>query len=277
MQTISSRANPIVQTFRTLAARADPEGARLLLDGVHLLREALASGAELEVVAVAASHLAAGTDEGALADALSRQGVEVVAAADRALAALSPVRTSSGIVAIARRKVVAAEDVCSRPSAFVVTAVDVQDPGNVGALLRAAEAAGASGAFVCGTSASPFSWKAVRGSMGSVLRLDVVGNMAVEQAVTHMRSAGLKTIAAVPRGGRHPDEVDWRGGVALLLGGEGPGLTPALVAACESRVTIPMAPPVESLNVAVAAGILCYAARRQRNDTPSGVTMSRIR
>ena len=79
-----------------------------------------------------------------------------------------------------------------------------------------------------------------------------------------MREAGLATVAAVARGGEDPDAVPWRGRVGLLLGGEGPGLTDALVAQCDRRVTIPMTAPVESLNVAAAGAILVYAARRQR-------------
>ncbi|HXH23895.1 MAG TPA: RNA methyltransferase, partial [Vicinamibacterales bacterium] len=118
----------------------------------------------------------------------------------------------------------------------------------------------------------PFSWKALRGSMGSTLRLPVVGGIEVEDALAAMRRARLRTVAAVARGGADPDAIDWTGGIGLLVGGEGPGLDDALVARCDRRVTIPMAPPVESLNVAVAAGVLVYAARRQRTQptlTPS--------
>ena len=145
-----------------------------------------------------------------------------------------------------------------------ITAVDVQDPGNVGSLLRAAEAGGATGAFICSRSANPFSWKALRGSMGSSLRLPVAAGLAAGEAFDCLTQGGLRTIAAVPRGGESPDVLDWRGRVGLLLGGEGPGLPDDLVTRCDHRVTIPMTPPVESLNVAVAAAILVYAARRQR-------------
>ena len=87
---------------------------------------------------------------------------------------MSPVRTPSGIVAIARRTPATAPPTSARHAdAFVLAAVDVQDPGNLGSLLRAAEAGGVTGAFVCGASANPFSWKALRGSMGSALRLPV--------------------------------------------------------------------------------------------------------
>lgn len=264
MKSISSRQNPIVRTFRALADDPDPTGERVLLDGAHLVRDAHAAGAVFELLVVAASRLEPGTEEERLVREIEASAIEVVAAEDTVFAALSPVRSPAGLAAIVRRKVTAPPLVCGRPHAFVVAAVDVQDPGNIGAVIRAAEAGGATGAFVCGVSASPFSWKALRGSMGSALRLPVVAGMTTGAVMDCMAEAGLRTIAAVPRGGEDPDHVDWRGSVGLFIGGEGPGLTDAVIARCSVRVTIPMAVTVESLNVAVATGVLIYAARRQR-------------
>ena len=79
-----------------------------------------------------------------------------------------------------------------------------------------------------------------------------------------MNNAGITTVAAVPRGGRPPDVIDWTGPVGLWLGGEGPGLSDAIAERCRQQVTLPMAPPVESLNVAAAGAILIYAAQRWR-------------
>jgi len=264
VKSISSRQNPLVRTFRALADDPDPTGERLLLDGAHLVRDAHAAGAVFEVLVVAASRLGTHSEEAQIAQALEALGVDVIAADDKVLAALSPVKSPSGIVAIVRRRVTAPSLICEHPRAFVITVVDVQDPGNVGALIRAAEAGGATGTFVCGASASPFSWKALRGSMGSALRLPIVAGMTTDAVMTCMEEAGLRTIATVPRGGESPDDIDWRGPVGLLVGAEGPGLSDDVIARCRAQVTIPMASTVESLNVAVAGGILIYAARRQR-------------
>jgi TrmH family RNA methyltransferase len=265
MKTILSRQNPVVDAFRQLARTPDPTGSRLLLDGVHLVREARAAGAAIEVAAIAATQAHGATEEADLARRLDAEGTRVVRAHDQAFAAMSPVRSPSGLVAIVRRRPCDAAAVCARPHAFVVAAVGVQDPGNLGSLLRAAEAGGADGVLVCGASTTPFSWKAVRGSMGSVLRLPVAAGLTVDEAVGAIRAAGGRLIAAAPRAGRAPDAVDWRGNVGLFVGGEGPGLSDAVLRTADSLVTIPMAAPVESLNVAVAAGILVYAARRQRH------------
>lgn len=263
MKTISSRQNAIVRTFRTLAA--EPSDTRLLLDGVRIIDDALASGATFETVAVSSSAIEDRDGAGALGRRLAGAGATVIGVSAPVLRALSPVRSPSGIVAIVRRQPTGVSDVCGRrPAGFVLAVVDVQDPGNLGSLLRTAEAAGATGVLVCGASASPFSWKATRGSMGSILRLPVAVERSVPAAIEAMRAAGLRTVGAAPRNGQPPDAVDWRGGVGLLFGGEGAGLESDVLNACDARVTIPMTSPVESLNVAAAGAILCYAARRQR-------------
>jgi len=264
VRTISSRHNPVVAAFRALATTPDPAGRRVLLDGAHLVGEALDAGLGFETILVAASRRAGATEAGRLARELEQRGLPLVEADDRAFDAVSPVRSPSGIAAIALRTAAEPASVCDRPDAFVLAIADVQDPGNVGALLRSAEAGGVTGAFVTGTSANPFSWKALRGSMGSALRLPIVTGVTPDRIMTEMRQAGIRSVASVARGGSDPDSVSWKGRVGLWIGGEGPGLADDLVEQCDERVTIPMAPQVESLNAAVAGALLVYAARRQR-------------
>jgi TrmH family RNA methyltransferase len=265
---ISSRQNPLVQAFRELARTPEPGGRRLLLDGAHLVQEALAAGLAFETVVVSSASLQTDTDVARLARALDAHGVDVVEAPDEVCAAISPLTTPSGLTAIGLRPSPApgapAEPLWSPADVFVLAAVDVQDPGNVGGLLRTAEAGGVTGVLVCGASANPFAWKALRGSMGSAFRLPVVTGQSAADAIDAMRRHGVTSIAAVARGGSDPDAIDWRGRVGLVLGGEGPGLSPDMVALCDRRVTVPMTAPVESLNVGASAAVLIYAARRQR-------------
>ena len=265
MKRISSRHHPLVAACRALIRRRSDD-PRILLDGLHLLAEA--RRAHLVVEAAAFSARALTEDEGvALAGALEADGVEVVEAADAVLAAMSPVSTPSGVVAIARRPPASLEAALARPPQLVLVAVDIQDPGNVGAIVRASEAGGATGVVFCGASADPLGWKALRGSMGSALRLPVAGGQSLDESLAHIRRAGLRVVATVPRSGCRPEQVDLRGPVALLLGGEGPGLPDAVVGAADAGISIPMQPPVESLNVAVAAALLVYEAARQRQTT----------
>ena len=147
-------------------------------------------------------------------------------------------------------------------AACVVAPVGVQDPGNLGAIIRTAEAAGAAGVAVTGRSADPFGWKALRGAMGSTFRLPVADGGDPAAVVEAARAAGFRVLAAVPRGGPAPHEADLGGRRLLLVGGEGAGLRPVADLA-DAAISVPMAPPVDSLNVAVAAGVILYEARRQ--------------
>ena len=146
----------------------------------------------------------------------------------------------------------------------MVIAADVQDPGNVGAIVRVAEAAGATGVVAAGACADPFGWKALRGSMASALRVPVAVGADADAAVTDARRHGCQIVATTAREGREPFDVDLARPTAVLIGNEGSGLPAALVAAADHRVTIPMKPPVESLNAAVTAALIIYEARRQR-------------
>jgi TrmH family RNA methyltransferase len=264
VERIISRQNPLVARFRDVARGRGPE-SRVLLDGPHLVSAALDAGRPLEVVAVRASAPADGDEElvGLLAR-LEGSGVPVVAATSAVLAAMSPARTPSGIVALAVEPPPDPERLLLPPPALVVVAVQVQDPGNVGAIIRAADAAGATGVVVTEGSADPFGWKALRGSMGSALRLPVWSHATLEGAARLARGGGLRLVAAAPRGGVSMDAIDLTGPTALLLGSEGEGLDARARAFADVHVRIPMREGVESLNVAVTAALLAYEARRQR-------------
>jgi TrmH family RNA methyltransferase len=172
-------------------------------------------------------------------------------------------------------------------TALVVALVGVQDPGNVGTIVRAAEAFGACGVATCpaeriGT-ADPFAPKALRASAGSALRLPIVHEISPTILLAQLRISQVKVYAAVAGAkGSHggtsnaespllsPWEIDWNGPSALLIGNEGAGLPVDLVRAADARVYIPQAAPtasvgIESLNAAMAASVLLYEAMRQRN------------
>jgi TrmH family RNA methyltransferase len=259
VQRITSRQNPIVAEYRDAARGALHD--TLLLDGVHLIGEAIAAGLALRHVIIAADALER-SDIAAIVERMNPATVEVATASGPVMEVVSPVRSSSAIVALAARP--RADLVPFRGHAPVVIACDVQDPGNIGAIVRVVEAAGGSGVIVAGQSADPFGWKALRGSMGSALRLPLTSAATIEGAVAEARSHGRRVVATVPRGGVPLFSADLSGAIALLIGGEGQGLSRHVADAADLRVTIPMQPPVESLNASVAAAILLYEARRQR-------------
>lgn len=271
MEAITSRQNPIVKTCRALA-RGDRDGT-VLLEGRRLIEDALAAGVTLRVVAVSSRLLVDGDpDLGRLLAALEASGVRVVSATPAVMAAMSPVRTPSGIVAIAELAPAPIERVFAGQAPLVLVLAGLQDPGNVGAAIRAADAAGATGVVACEDTADPFGWKALRGAMGSTFRVPIASGLPVGHAVATARLHGLTVLATVPRGGRALDTVDLTGPMAILLGGEGPGLPDEVASLADERVSIPMRAPVESLNVAVSAALVVYEAARQRRrrNAPDG-------
>src|SRR5438132_283020 len=139
-------------------------------------------------------------DVRSLARQLSARGTDVLIVSRNLLEAMSPVKTPSGAIAIARRAMVPLDKALAGKTALVVLAHDVQDPGNVGALLRAAEAAGATAFVACGATADPLGWKALRGSMGSALRLPIA-KAGTDEALRACARAGMQTLALAPRAG----------------------------------------------------------------------------
>jgi TrmH family RNA methyltransferase len=261
MRRIASRQNPAVARYRA-AARGELDEV-VLLDGAHLILEALEAGVPVREAAVAAGAMDRPESQAVL-DRLRDAGVECLSVTAPVMAAMSPVRSPAPFVALAARPAHPNGAMFENEAPLVVIAVDVQDPGNLGAIVRVAEAGGASGVIAAGCSADPFGWKALRGSMGSTLRLPVARMPASEAALAEVRGRGCRVVATTPRATLSAFDVDLRGPVAVLIGGEGGGLAPAVLAAADDQVSVPMQAPVESLNAAVTAALLVYEARRQR-------------
>ena len=179
------------------------------------------------------------------------------------VASLSEAETSQGLLALARRPSFDEEEVF-RGTPLVLVADGVQNPGNLGGLLRTAEAAGASGAILTGGCADPFAWKALRGSMGSAFRLPLLRGVTIDAALDALEARGVAVLATAADGERRYDEADLRGPVALVVGSEGRGLPPAVRERASCRLRVPLAGPVESLNVGVAAALVLFEAARQR-------------
>ncbi len=193
-------------------------------------------------------------------------GVEVVAdVREERFAGLCDTKTPQGILAVIRKPAFLLEDYLGYPKApLFLFLEDLQDPGNAGTILRTAEAAGVDAVFCTRNTVDYYHPKTIRSTMGSIYRVPqfVVDNVPAFFERLHL--ANVRSFAAHLRGKKSYDEEDYRGGTIFLIGNEGNGLSGAVANAADRLIRIPMAGKVESLNAAMAAGILMYEAGRQR-------------
>jgi RNA methyltransferase, TrmH family len=279
---ISSRDNRWLKRFRACLGGEDGGDGIVGVEGVRLVEAALGSGLDVEALLVSTS----GERHLTRLSGLISSDLHILRTTDRLFAGIADTRTPQGVAALVRPKIVKVEDML-KGVALVVALVGVQDPGNVGTILRAAEAFGATGAVTCSVAdvgtANPLASKALRASAGSALRLPIVREMSCAILLTQLRVSGVKLYAGVPDGdvllsgksGRvprlvRPWEADWKSPVALLIGNEGAGLDEEIVRSCDLRVSIPQrdsgkSSGVESLNAAMAGSVLLYEAMRQRS------------
>lgn len=230
-----------------------------MLEGPRVVAGALDRGAPIE-----ACYAAPGAEAtcGALLDRLRACGVRVTRLGPGVLERVADASTPQPLLAVA--PLVTCELDALSAGGPVVVAVAVSDPGNAGALVRSAEASGASGVVFCDGSVDPHNPKAVRASAGAIFGVPVVEAGDPVEVLDALGEQGRRRLGTRARGGRPFDRVDLAGPCALVLGSEAHGLAPRVEAVLDDVVTIPMAPPAESLNVAVAASVLCFEAARQR-------------
>lgn len=244
-QPITSRQNSWFRRFRDAAETRQHE---ILLEGRKQVADALAAG--WEPLAIAASD-----------DAIERFGPAPLLRFSRPLLeAISDTVTPQGVVGLFARPVHSAEEILSRTDAVVVALDDVQDPGNVGTIIRLAAAFEAAGVILIGASADAYAPKAIRASAGTILDVPVA-RVARAEFLETVSAASIPLVVASADG-------DTRGSLTrpsvLVLGSEGRGVSPDIAAAATVRLAVPMSRRVESLNVASAAAILlarCYEAR----------------
>jgi TrmH family RNA methyltransferase len=261
MPPVISRQHAISRRLRAL--RGDPalrarEGV-LVAEGIHLAREALDAGARIEA-AVIAPRLREHPEGASLIDRLGKAGVAVHEASDATLDALQDARSPQPIVLLVAHDAASLDRIFDGgKTSLVVVACGVQDPGNLGAILRTAEAAGATG-FVASTGSAGLTHpRAVRATMGSIFRLP-----STEASLEEVTLRKVALVGAAARGGTPYDAYDWTSSLALLLGSEGGGLPDEIMDRLDARVSIPLAPGVESLSVGAAAAVLLFEAARVR-------------
>ncbi len=252
-EVVTSRSNARVKQLRAaFAGQARLASGLIAIEGDHLLEESVRSSQALKTVFL--------SERRDLPDYVPR-GVEVVRLATDVLQSCVETQTPQGIAALLVPPVHTVEAMLVG-TPLILIAVALQDPGNLGTLIRSAEAFGATGVLTTPGTVSPWNQKAMRASAGSVFRLPVAA--ATAGAMEVLEQQGVRLFAALKDDARAIDEVDLRKPCALLIGNEGAGLSDDWVRLADQRVTIPCPGWVESLNAAVAGSLLLYEASRQR-------------
>jgi TrmH family RNA methyltransferase len=263
-RTIDSPHNASVKRARALerdGALRRREGVYIAW-GLHLAQEALRARAPLRQAFVG-SRLDDTPEGRDLLRALGDARVPIVRTTTRILETIVEGSGDQGVLLLCARPDSSPSRVLRAPGSLVLAAHGVQDPGNLGSILRSARALGASGLITLPGCTDPFGSRAVRAAMGAQFVLPVAG-AAIDEFLALARDARLQLVAADPKGAVAPAEADLTLPTVLLLGSEGGGLPGGLLDAAQRRVRIPMASGVESLNVHAAAVALLYEAARQR-------------
>lgn len=251
---ITSPHNALLKTFRR-AAHDQQEFC--VAEGPRLLEEAVRAGVSIQAVLLREPEAAAALDKLPREIPLYRVSRALF---DRVATTDAP----QGVAALIHRPAWTMEELFAGATPLLVVLDGIQDPGNVGTILRSAAAFGASGAILLSGTADPFNPKALRASAGAAFRLPSVTRVAPKEAISLLRQHQVRILACVARDAKPLAQINLAGSLALAIGSEAKGLSREMLAAADERIAVPMTPGTESLNAAMAGAIVLYEAARQR-------------
>lgn len=270
LRRIEGRHNPLVKQLRQAFSRSElTEGGDCAIEGLRILEEAIRSGLRFSAVFFRES-----TQDRAerLLPQIGGQ-VKTLLLPDKLFDSLVPSESPQGVAALVRLKEFSLDDVMENERLQVgpiVALAGLQDPGNLGTILRSSEAFGSAGVVLGEGTVSPFNSKVVRASAGSVFRLPLIhghgksSTTKLEEVSETLRARGVRLIATSSHKGTPLDQADLKGATAIFFGNEGAGLPRDLMPKMDEVIVIPHTPQVESLNAGVAASIVLYEAARQK-------------
>lgn len=264
LELITSPSNPLIKTLKGLERKKErAETGLFLAEGARIVSEGLARGWQPETVIIAAD-MAERPQIRDLARDAAKAGARVVMAPERLMSKITQKDNAQSVVAAFRQRHLAL-DALPKPMSIplYIALYEVRDPGNLGTILRTADCAGVSGVILVGTCCDPYSFEAVRASMGSVFDVPFA-HADFDSFNTWRKGAGMRLSAASVNGTVRHDGADFTGGSIILMGNEQAGLPGWAEAACDTLCLIPMRGGADSLNLAQASAIMIYEAWRQR-------------
>jgi RNA methyltransferase, TrmH family len=261
LRRVSSRQNALVKDLRKALSQGEPTAeGYLAVEGVRMIEEAIRSGLRFQAVFFSEAGSAQATR---LLPQIGSQ-VEVLLLPDEVFVSAVSTESPQGVAALVKLRPHKFEDLLEAGTdALLVAIAGIQDPGNLGTIIRSAEAFGARAVLLGEKTVSHFNPKAVRGSAGSLLRQPLI-RVKLGESITALKQQGVKVLATSSHKGKPLHEADFTGAAMIVVGNEGAGVPQEILSLADELVTIPHAPRVESLNAGIAASILLYEAARQR-------------
>jgi RNA methyltransferase, TrmH family len=262
---LTSKDNPLLKTIRLMISGSHRSPEHLVAaEGIRVLEEANKAGCEIETV-VCSERFGSEAREKSLLDVWISKGIPIYKTGEKLFQSISSVQTPQGAIALVRTPKLSLNDIPPAPNALILCACEIQDPGNLGTLIRTAAAAGAN--LICTTkgTVSARNPKSLRSSAGAFFRLPVIEHIDLDDVRAYCNAHSIRPHRTDPREGILYTEVDLRSACAIFLGNEGSGM-PRDAFAGFSSIHIPMAEGSESLNVAMAGTIILFEAFRQRRN-----------
>jgi TrmH family RNA methyltransferase len=264
LRRVESRQNALVKDLRKAFSQGQPtEQGCIAIEGLRIIEEAIRSGLRFQAVFVSESGR---TQSTRLLPQISSH-TEILLLPDDVFHSAVDTETPQGVAALVKLKPAKLDDLIEQVSddLLLVAIAGIQDPGNLGTIIRSAEAFGTRGVLLGEKTVSYANPKAVRASAGSLFREPLV-RVKLEEAIALLKARGVRVAASSSHKGRPLDQVDLTGPLALIIGNEGAGVPPEILTQADELVMIPHSPRVESLNAGIAASILLYETSRQRGE-----------
>ena len=260
---LTSLKNPKVKAVRELRERKNRDaGGVTILEGYRELSRGHAAGVQMPEVFFC-KELFLGQNESTLLDGLEKSGSVLYECTSDILCKLAYRDRPEGLIAVAKMKHKGLSEIPAKPTGLYLVAETIEKPGNLGSILRSADAVGATAVIVCDKRTDLFNPNVIRASTGAIFTVPVA-EASSPDALEWLKKLGIRTLAATPHTDYKHTDVDMKSGIAIVVGAEQYGLTPFWMESADLKVVIPMLGRMDSLNVATAATILLYEAARQR-------------
>jgi TrmH family RNA methyltransferase len=260
---LTSTQNPKVKYFNSLKQNKTRRTAgKFFIEGIHLVGEAMQAGL-LDRVLYSEKVLKTSEGKDLLGKIIS-SGIHSEEASESVIGHLSSVESPQGIIASVKPKASDLGSLFEKSDPLIIVACGIQDPGNLGTMIRTADAAGCSGVILSAGTVDPYNDKVIRASSGSIFHLNMVKIDDIIELASSLKRRGVKIISAVVDADKDYYSADYRGPAAILIGSESRGLSPEIERLSDESIAIPMLGGVESLNAAVSCAIVLYEALRQR-------------